>query len=129
MIDVKIVTPNGTYKEFNTPFINITSKDGERGILPNHVPVVFMIDIGKLETNEDNMDHLYAVNDGMFYFENNKATILVDTIEAKEDIDLKRAIASKDRQLSKLEKKDPNIDLKRAEVALKRALNRIKIAS
>ena len=129
MIDVKIVTPHGTYKEFNTPFINITSKDGERGILPNHVPVVFMIDIGKLETNEDNMDHLYAVNGGMFYFENNKATILVDTIEAKEDIDLKRAIASKDRQLSKLEKKDPNIDLKRAEVALKRALNRIKIAS
>ena len=129
MIDVKIVTPNGTYKEFSTPFINITSKDGERGILPNHVPVVFMIDIGKLQTKENDVDHLYAVNGGMFYFENNRATILVDTIEAKEDIDLNRAIASKDRQLSKLEKKDPNIDLKRAEVALKKAMNRIKIAS
>ena len=106
MIDVKVVTPNGIYKEFKTPFINITSKDGERGILPNHVPVVFMIDIGKLETGENNGRHLYAVNGGMFYFENNMATILVDSIEAREDIDLNRA-----------------------EVALKRAMNRIKIAS
>ncbi len=129
MIDVKVVTPNGIYKEFKTPFINITSKDGERGILPNHVPVVFMIDIGKLETGENNGRHLYAVNGGMFYFENNRATILVDSIEAREDIDLNRAIASKERQLEKLSKKDPNIDLKRAEVALKRAMNRIKIAS
>ena len=57
------------------------------------------------------------------------ANILVDTIESKEEIDLNRAIASKDRSLERLEKRDPNLDLKRAELALRRAMNRIKIAS
>lgn len=129
MIKAKVVTPNGVYKQFDTPFINITSKDGERGILPNHVPVVFMLDIGKMETSENGEKKLYAISGGMFYFENKQANIIVNSIEAKEDIDVNRALASKERQLEKLEKKDPNMDLKRAQVALKRALNRIEIAS
>ncbi len=129
MINVKIITPNGLYKEFETPFLNITSKDGERGILEHHVPVCFMLDIGKLETNENGIDNLYAINGGMFYFEKGNANILVDTIESKEDIDLKRAEASRDRSLNRLEKRDTNLDLKRAEAALKRAMNRIKIAT
>ena len=106
MINVKIITPNGLYKEFETPFLNITSKDGERGILEHHVPVCFMLDIGKLETNENGTDNVYAINGGMFYFEKGNANILVDTIESKEDIDVSRA-----------------------EAALKRAMNRIKIAT
>lgn len=129
MIKAKVVTPNGIYKQFDTPFINITSKDGERGILPNHVPVVFMLDIGKMETSENNEKKVYAISGGMFYFENKQANIIVNSIEVKEDIDVNRALASKERQLEKLEKKDPNMDLKRAQVALKRALNRIEIAS
>lgn len=129
MIKGQIVTPHGLYKEFETPFINITSKDGERGILEHHIPVCFMLDIGKLETNENGDDKVYAINGGMFYFEKGVANILVDTIESKEEIDLNRAIASKDRSLERLEKRDPNLDLKRAELALRRAMNRIKIAS
>lgn len=129
MIKAKVVTPNGIYKQFDTPFINITSKDGVRGILPNHVPVVFMLDIGKMETSENNEKKVYAISGGMFYFENKQANIIVNSIEAKEDIDVNRALASKERQIEKLEKKDPNMDLKRAQVALKRALNRIEIAS
>ena len=88
-----------------------------------------MLDIGKLETNENGEDKVYAINGGMFYFEKGVANILVDTIESKEEIDLNRAIASKDRSLERLEKRDPNLDLKRAELALRRAMNRIKIAS
>lgn len=128
MINAKIITPDGLYKELETPFLNITSKDGERGILEHHVPVCFMLDIGKIETNENGEDKLYAIGGGMFYFEKGKANILVDTIEAKEDIDIDRANSSKDRALKRIESKDPNLDLRRAELALKRALNRIKIA-
>ena len=129
MINVKIITPNGLYKEFETPFLNITSKDGERGILEHHVPVCFMLDIGKLETNENGIDNVYAINGGMFYFEKGNANILVDTIEFKDDIDVLRAEASRDRSLDRLEKRDSNLDLRRAEAALKRAMNRIKIAT
>lgn len=129
MINVKIITPNGLYKELKTPIITITSKDGERGILENHMPVVFALKIGKLETIEDEIRKIYAISGGMFYFENNEAKILVDAIEAKEDIDIARAHASKERQLKRINNKDSNYDLKRAEIALKKAINRINIAN
>jgi len=128
MINLEIITPRGLYRIIETTIINVTSKDGERGILPNHVPVTFMLDIGKLETEEDGVRKEYAIVGGIFYFENKHAKMLVDSIEAKEEIDVERALASKQRQLDKLNNKDTNIDIKRAEVALKRALNRIKIA-
>lgn len=128
MINARVVTPDGVYKEIETPFINITSKDGIRGILPNHIPVVFMLDIGKMETSENGEKKLYAISGGMFYFENKHANIIVNAIESKEDIDIKRAQEAKDRSLNRIEKKDPNLDLKRAQVALRRALNRLEIA-
>lgn len=128
MIKTQIVTPEGLYKEFDTSIITLTTTDGERGILENHMPTVLIVDIGKLETIEDEKRHIYAISEGVFYFENNEAKILVNSIEAKEDIDVDRALASKERQLKKLESKDENIDLKRAEISLRKAINRIKIA-
>ncbi|MDO4500785.1 MAG: ATP synthase F1 subunit epsilon [Erysipelotrichaceae bacterium] len=128
MIRASIITPNGFKKEFETTKITITSTDGERGILPNHMPVTFMLDIGKMETVENGEKCTYAIAGGVFYFENNEATILVNSFESKEDIDLNRAIASRDRQVAKLNSKDINIDMKRAQISLQRALNRIKIA-
>lgn len=128
MINASIITPNGLYKEIKTPIINITSVDGERGILSNHMPVVFVLDIGKLETVENEIRKIYAISGGVFYFQNNEAKILVNSIEDKDDIDVKRAIASKERQIKRLETKDSNYDLKRAEISLRKAINRIKIA-
>lgn len=128
MIKTQIVTPEGLYKEFDTSIITITTTDGERGILENHMPTVLIVDIGKLETIEDEKRRIYAISEGVFCFENNEAKILVNSIEAKEDIDVDRALASKERQLKKLESKDENIDLKRAEISLRKAINRIKIA-
>lgn len=128
MINASIITPNGLYKEIKTPIINITSVDGERGILSNHMPVVFVLDIGKLETVENEIRKIYAISGGVFYFQNNEAKILVNSIEDKDDIDVKRAIASKERQIKRLESKDSNYDLKRAEISLRKAINRIKIA-
>lgn len=128
MINLKIITPQGVYKELETSIINVTSMDGERGILPNHMPVVFMLDIGRLQTEENGVRKDYAISGGLFYFEKNEANVIVSAIEAKEDIDVQRALSSKERQLEKLNSNDPNWDLKRAEVSLKRAMNRIKIA-
>ena len=128
MIKVKFVTPNGTYKEVDSAILNVKSTDGERGILPNHMPIVLMLEISRLETKEDGQKRQYAIGGGMLYFENNVATILVDSIESKDEIDVDRANAAEKRAEERLKNKDPNIDIKRAELALARALNRINVA-
>lgn len=126
---VKFVTPNGLYKEVESKTLSVLSTDGWRCILDNHMPIVLMLQISRLETVEDNKKVYYAIGGGMLYFENNLARVLVDSIEQQDEIDIDRANNSKQRAQGRLASKDSNIDLKRAEVSLKKAINRIDVYS
>ena len=122
-LHVRVVTPLGVYKEFDTPIINIQTQ----GVLANHMPLVTMLKIGTMTSIEDGVRETYAVSGGLFYFRENLAEILTDSIENKKDIDLARAENAKRRAEERLKSNDPNIDFKRAELALKKALNRIEV--
>lgn len=124
MINVRIVTPNGLYKETTASIVNVVSPDGERGILPNHMPIVVSLKISKMELAEEKRE-VYAIAGGMLYFKDNECTILTPAIENKEDIDLRRAEEAKERAEKRIH--DPNMDQKRAEVALRKAMNRISV--
>lgn len=127
MIHVRIVTPKGIYKEFDTPILNIPTVDGERGLLPNHMPLVTMLTIGVMSSEENGQRNYYAITNGLFYFNDNVAEIMTDTIENRDEIDLDRANSAKARAEKRLQSSDSNIDQKRAELALKKALNRIRV--
>ncbi len=127
MIHCRIVTPKGVYKEMDASIINIETLDGQQGILPNHMPLVTMLKIGKMTTTEDNVRQEYAIAGGLFYFADNKAQILTDAIENKDEIDVERAEAAKGRAERHLSSTDPNIDMRRAEIALQKALNRLSV--
>ena len=105
MIHCEIVTPRGLYKEFDTTILNVVTIDGQRGILPNHTPLVTMLQVDKLTSVEQGVRVEYAVAGGLLYYENNVAKILCDSIEAKDEIDEARAIAARDRALDYLKKK------------------------
>jgi F-type H+-transporting ATPase subunit epsilon len=126
-IHCRIVTPHGVYKEMDTSILNVVTLSGERGILPNHVPVVTMLKISRMTTVENGQRIEYAIAGGMLYFRDNTAEILTDAIESKDEIDVDRAVAAKTRAEKRLSSGRPNLDQERAEVALKRAINRINI--
>jgi len=128
MINLKIVTPHGTYKETSTSILNVNTIDGERGLLSNHVPTVLMLKISKMSTVENNERQEYAIGGGMLYFKDNVATLLVDSIESKNEIDVDRALRAEDRANANLKSNDPNIDMKRAKSALARSMNRLSVA-
>lgn len=121
-----IMTPNGVYKECECSIINVLSSDGQRGILPGHMPLVLSLIIGKIELEENDGRHIYATSGGMLYFKDNECRILVDTIESAGDIDLDRALEAKKRALERLKNRSDN-DFKRASIALKKAINRIDV--
>ena len=129
MIHTRIVTPEGTYKEFDSSILNIQTEDGDQGILPNHMPLVTMLKIGLLETEENGKRMHYAIAGGLFYFRDNSAEILTSAIESSDEIDTERAEHSKERAEKRLDSKDPNIDFKRAGISLARAINRLKAAT
>ena len=127
MIHCRIVTPHGVYKELDTSILNIETQDGQRGILPEHMPIVTMLRIGKMTTVESGKRMEYAGTGGLFYFRDNSAEIMVDAIENKDEIDVERAIAAKIRAEQRLQSNDKNVDQVRAEIALKKALNRLNV--
>ena len=127
-IHLRVVTPEGIYKEFDTPYLNFQATDGDRGILPNHMPLVTSLKIGKMTCEEEGKRQTYAVAGGLLYFRENLAEILTDAIERSDEIDTVRAKAAQSRAEQRLQSGRENLDVKRAQLALARALNRITVA-
>lgn len=126
MLTVRIITPHGLYKECSAKMVNVVTTDGQRGILPNHIPLVSMLEISIMHIDEDQERETYTIGGGMFYFDDqNVATILVDSIENIKDLDLERARIAKEEAEMLLKNKVDEQELLKAEIALKRAINRL----
>ena len=127
MIDVKIITPTGLYKECQVTQINARSIEGEFGLLSNHIPMVVMLAVSRLTLIDANGSKDYAISGGMLHFANNVCRILTDTIEGEEEIDLERARKAMERAKKRLESKESDVNMRRAEIALQKAINRINV--
>ena len=127
MFNVKIVTPEAPVSTFESEQINIVTPNGEMGILSNHMPLVTMLNISIMSSILNGHREKFAVAGGVLFFKNNEATIISDAVEQEGDIDLARAEHARQRAEERLRSKDPEIDAKRAQIALLKALNRIDI--
>lgn len=128
VIKFKIITPKGLFYEGEADIINLPLTKGMTGILPSHFPLVSTIEIGELVFRYKGVSRTLAISGGVLHVQKEETLILANSIEFKEDIDLDRAIESEKRARERIEKKDSALDIKRAEIALRKALNRIKIA-
>lgn len=124
--DVTINTPRGLYKQTKASIVNVVSSDGQRGILPNHVPIVVSLAVSKMTMEEEERE-TYAISGGILFFRNNQCTILTPAIENVRDIDVERARLAKERAEERLKFHDEHVDMVRAQVALQRAINRINV--
>ena len=134
-LNVEIVTPNGLiYQNDKAKLVVVRTVEGDLGILPNHAPIIAPLKIDvvriKAEVNADEQD-IMAINGGIMEVRDNQLTIIAESAETPEDIDIKRAERAKERaeELIQAAKSEHDVDqLKRAEVALNRAINRINVA-
>ena len=128
VIKFKIITPKGLFYEGEADIINLPLTKGMTGILPSHFPLVSTIEIGELVFRYKGVSRTLAISGGVLHVQKEETLILANSIEFKEDIDLDRAKECEKRARERLEKKDSTLDIKRAEIALRKALNRIKSA-
>lgn len=130
-IHLIILTPYGRYFEGNVDFIEVYSEKYGLGILPNHASLISTVDICKMTIKMNGKDHIYAVGGGVINIDKEKVTLILNSIERSDEIDLERAKEAKLRAEERLNKKEEleAIDVNRAKLALLRALNRIKIVN
>jgi F-type H+-transporting ATPase subunit epsilon len=126
-ITVNIVTPDGPVYDSEVSMVIAVTATGEMGVLPGHIPTVAPLGIGAIRLKKENSTELVAVNGGFLEIRPEKVTILAQSAERAIDIDLARAQESAKRAESLLQANKNEIDFKRAELALKRAMNRINV--
>ena len=123
---LEIYTPYGKYFDKYVNELVIQTEEYVLGILPNHTPLVAKVKTSKMEIVQNGEKKCYAIGEGLLNVKKDSVTLLVESIESKQDIDIERAKQAKSRAEERL--KEPlNIDVERALKALARANNRISI--
>ncbi len=126
-ITVNIVTPDGPVYDSEVSMVIAVTATGEMGVLPGHIPTVAPLGIGAVRLKKENSTELVAVSGGFLEIRPEKVTILAQSAERATEIDLARAQESAKRAEALLQARKDDIDFKRAELALKRAMNRINV--
>ena len=133
-MEVQVVTPNGLVFGGEAGFVLATTTQGQLGIMANHQPIIAPLTISSLLIKKEKGGEILseiAVNGGIIEVRDNLVSILANSAECAEDIDVERAERAKERAEQRLEyaKEHHETDrMKRAEVALARAINRIHIS-
>ena len=123
---LEILTPYGKYFDRYVEEIIVQTEDYTLGILPNHAPLVAKVKVSKLEIIQNSERKCYAIGEGLINVTKDHVTLLLESIESKEDIDIARAKDAKKRAEERLTTL-VNIDIERAQRALLRAKNRISL--
>jgi F-type H+-transporting ATPase subunit epsilon len=126
---LEIVTPERKVYEEDVNMVVVKGVAGELGILPNHIPLVTPLKIAPVKAKRDGKpDDYIAVHGGFMEVRKDKVVILAEAAELGQDIDLDRAREAKERAERRLTDKSTELDHKRAEAALQRAMSRISVA-
>lgn len=130
MIELKVVTPKGHYLDETVKSIHAKSVMGEFTLLPNHMPIVMSLVPCRLTlTMANDSKEEYAISGGILHFDENKADLLTDAFEGKAEIDIPRAQAAYQRARARIDKHDDLTNMRRAELAMQRAINRLSITN
>ncbi|MUT65078.1 F0F1 ATP synthase subunit epsilon [Paenibacillus sp. NEAU-GSW1] len=125
---VEIVTPERKVYAETANMVSVTGVEGELGILPNHIPLVTPLRIAPIVIKRDgNKADVIAASGGFIEVRKDKIVILAESAELSTDIDVNRAQAAKERAEQRLKAKRDEVDYRRAELALQRAMNRINV--
>ena len=122
---LQIITPEKTVFDGETEQIIVRTTVGDVGILYGHEPYCAAISIGQMRIMIDGTFRRAATSGGIIKVSKEKTTVLVQTCEWSDEIDVERANAAKSAAEERLKAAKDDKELLLAEAKLKRALNRI----
>ena len=126
--EFEIVTPEKLVVRDVAEEMQIPGKNGYLGILPGHAPLITELAVGEISYRNQGYTHRLAVAWGFAEVLPSKVTVLAETAERADEINVRRAEEAKQRAEERLKSGNPNTDFDRAEQALQRADARLQVA-
>ncbi|MDA3918862.1 MAG: F0F1 ATP synthase subunit epsilon [Deltaproteobacteria bacterium] len=125
---LEVVTPQSAIVSEEVQIVVAPGSEGEFGALKGHTTFLTSLKVGTLRYKDANgKERFLFINGGFAEVLPNKVTILAESAERRQNIDVERAKNAKNRAEKRLADKAADTDLARAEVALRRAVHRLSI--
>jgi F-type H+-transporting ATPase subunit epsilon len=128
-IQLEIVTPERLVVQDTVVEVQIPGKNGYLGILPGHAPLITELSVGEISYRVNGLSHYLAVAWGFAEVLPTRVTVLAESAERAEEIDVERARRAKEHAEQMLRSNEPDTDFPRVLEALKRAETRLDVAA
>lgn len=129
MFHLDIVTPDKPFFSDEVEMVIVRGIEGDMAILEGRAPITTPLKIGMVRIFQEGQEKVAALVDGYISVVDNKTTIVTEAAEWPHEIDKDRAQAAKERAENLLKSGKDNIDIERAELALRRAINRLEVSN
>jgi F-type H+-transporting ATPase subunit epsilon len=127
LFKLQIITPERKFYEGEASMVELTTTEGEIGVYRGHIPMTAIVAPGVLKIHEAGGIKEAALMFGFLEILPEKIVIMAEVAEWPEEIDINRAQEAKVRAERRLKEQSGEIDIVRAETALKKALVRISL--
>ena len=125
---VKIISSNRIFYEGFCHCLIIPAVDGEQAIMAHHEETIIAVQNGEMRMQKvEGGEWSYAVlGKGFCMAANNRVTVLADTVERPEEVDVNRAKEALERAQERLRQKQSIQEYHTTQAAMARALTRLK---
>ena len=128
-IDLEIVTPGHLVASETVDEVVLPGTEGYLGVLPGHAPLLTGLAAGEISYRSGGRARYLAVSGGFAEVLRHRVSVLAETCERAEEIDVARANDARDRAKSEIGRADgAEADLRNAASRLERAEVRIAVA-
>ena len=129
--ELKIITPERVMYTHPATRVIFRTTEGEMAVLKGHIPLTAVVEscVFRALIQDDNgaeQELKMAVHEGFVEVMPEGVTLLTEAAEWPEEIDPERAERAKERARGRLESTSPDVDYRRAELALRRSLVRLE---
>ncbi len=127
---LKVIACDRVFFEGRCQQVTLPLFDGQQAIQAHHENMVFSVEVGELVIQKEDGTTITGVTGtGFAQMVNNRATVIVDTCEYPEEIDIRRAKEAKERAEEQLRQKQSIEEYHMSKASLARAMARLKAGS
>lgn len=127
-MQLRVVTPTEEKVDIEVTEVTLPGILGELGILPDHTPLMTALVAGVVRYKGPTGDGLLAINRGFAEILDNEVTLLVETAERPEEINVERAEAALKRAQDMQADPPEDFDRERSQRSERRARARIEVS-
>jgi F-type H+-transporting ATPase subunit epsilon len=128
-LQLQIVSADRALVNETVDEVEIPGFDGYFGVLPGHTPLLALLGAGELWYRQGQETHYLLIAFGFAEVQPERVTILAQIAERADEVDVPRAQAALKRAQERLATPTTDMDFERARIAMLKSLIRLQVAS